>query len=454
MRERFIGESSEQALLGSLLTNPESFDDIREVVSKADFRDEFHQLLFAACETIICESRPLDVMTAFQQVTEMGYRPDISYVGELAKNASASRRSAVAYARMVSDASLKRKLINASDQIKALIDLPGTAQSKLEQVSSFFTELMGNDTTGISHAKEILKNSFLPEIENRFNNRGLLQGLATGYVDIDSRFNGLRAPDLIILAGRPSMGKTTFAMNIVEHVTLNQNKNALVFSMEMGKDQLIERSMASIGGIPFTEIRDGTALGNDNYQLVTIAASKLAESGMYIDDSPGLSIGELCARARRFHRRHTLGLVAVDYLQLIRGEGSNREQEIASISRALKGLAKELHIPVICLSQLNRSLESRTDKRPQMSDLRESGAIEQDADIISFLYRDEVYDEESAHKGIAEVITRKFRNGQTGTDYLSSRLDICAFRNLAHRDFEPEAPKKSAGFQYGNDVGF
>jgi replicative DNA helicase len=361
----------------------------------------------------------------------------INYMGTLVTN-TPSAANINAYAKIVRERSVLRQLIQVSNDIadsayqpegRKISELLDDAEKKVFDIADQGSR--GNK--GFAGMKELLTKA-VERIDFLFTQDNPITGVPTGFDDFDDKTSGLQKSDLVIIAGRPSMGKTTFAMNVAENAAIKGQVPVAVFSMEMPGEQLAMRMMSSLGRIDQHKVRTGK-LEDDDWPRLTSAVGILSEAPIYIDDTPGLTPTELRARARRMAREHGLGLIVIDYLQLMQGSGNakeNRTAEISEISRSLKGLAKELNVPVIALSQLNRGLEQRPNKRPVMSDLRESGAIEQDADIIIFIYRDEVYNEESPDKGVAEIIIGKQRNGPIGTTRLAFLGKYTRFENLAH----------------------
>jgi replicative DNA helicase len=418
---------AEQAVLGALMLDDSRWDSVAELLLPTDFYRKEHQVLFDAMQRQAASARPIDVLTLSEllrssnQLAEAG---DVEYLGELVNGAHSSA-NIVAYAQIIKERAILRKLISTAHRIADSGYNPdGRSSAELldeaeQQVYRIADERPSDG--GPQGVTPILKTA-VERIEQLFHSKGSITGVSTGFKDLDEMTSGLQESDLVIVAGRPSMGKTTFAMNMVEHAVLNGDKAVLVFSLEMPADSLVIRMLSSIGRIDQTRMRNGK-LEHEDWDKLTVAVSKLRNRPLFIDDSSGLSPSEMRARARRLVREHgPLGMIMVDYLQLmqIKGSSENRTGEISEISRSLKLMAREFSCPVIALSQLNRSLEQRPNKRPVMSDLRESGAIEQDADVIMFVYRHEVYEPEKVEaKGLAEIIIGKQRNGPIGTVNLS-----------------------------------
>ena len=430
---------AEQAIIGGVMLDNQVYDKIETVLCETDFYRIEHRILYHAITQLARKGHPFDVVTLLDNLKSTNQLDDAggeAYLFELANN-TPSVANVTAYADIVREKSVQRQLISIAGEIADSAYNPGTrevselldfAESKVFAIA----EQTGADS-GPENIKSILVKA-VEKIDSLYQNGDIITGLATGLTDLDAMTSGLQPCDLVIVAGRPSMGKTTLVMNMAEHAAIQGKKPVLVFSMEMPADSLAMRMISSLGRIEQHNIRTGK-LVDDDWPRLTSAVHMLSESLLFVDDTPALSPSELRARARRLAKEHgQLGLIVVDYLQLMKVPGfkaDNRTAEISEISRSLKSLAKELSVPLVALSQLNRSLEQRQDKRPVMSDLRESGAIEQDADLICFIYRDEVYNEESPDKGVAEIIVSKQRNGPIGTVRLSWQGPYTKFDNLA-----------------------
>ena len=425
---------AEQAVLGGLMLVPEAWDRVADRLTDSDFYRRDHQLIYRAIGELAQKSMPCDAVTLGEWFESQGIAQLVGgsrYVMELA-NATPSAANITAYADIVREKSTLRRLIDAGYEIAGGAFQPeGRGARELvevaEQLVFQIAEAGARGRAGFTSLRSAVKEAFRL-LQERFESQSAVTGLPTGFEDLDLKTAGLQAGDLIIVAARPSMGKSAFANNIAEYATLKTGKASAIFSMEMSASQVAFRLIASIGNIDQQRLRTGD-LADDDWPRVTAAITTLSDAKIFIDDTPALSPMELRARARRLKREHDLGLVVIDYLQLMQvpGNKENRATEISEISRSLKALAKELAVPVIALSQLNRSLEQRADKRPVMADLRESGAIEQDADVILMLYRDEYYNPESAEKGVAEVIISKQRNGPTGLVRLHFDGSRCKF---------------------------
>ncbi|MFL1404140.1 replicative DNA helicase [Marinobacter sp. M1N3S26] len=435
---------AEQAVLGGLMLDNRRFDEVAETISASDFYRQDHRLIYAAVERLASESEPLDVVTLAEYLERAGDIEDaggLSYLAELAEK-TPSAANIRAYAQIVAERSILRQLIEVSGGIvdSAFNPQGRTSADLLDEAERNVFRIAESRTKEGSGPKPInpILTQALTRIEELFESGEKVTGVTTGFTDLDEWTSGMQPSDLLIVAGRPSMGKTTFAMNIVENALLSTGEPVLVFSMEMPADSIVMRMLSSLGRIDQTRMRSGK-LEEDDWPRLTSAVSLLKDKPLYIDDTPGLSPTEMRSRARRVARENggKLSLIMVDYLQLMRvpGNTEGRTAEISEISRSLKGLAKELSCPLVALSQLNRSLEQRPNKRPVNSDLRESGAIEQDADVIMFVYRDEVYNEDTQDKGIAEIIIGKQRNGPIGTVRLAFIGKYTKFEDLAHGDY-------------------
>lgn len=428
---------AEQSLLGGLMLDNASWDQVADMVSDDDFYRRDHRLIFQAVRDLAEESSPFDVVTLsewLQKRNQLDQAGGLAYLGMLANN-TPSAANIKAYAEIVRERSVLRQLIHVGTEISnsGFVTEGRKSEELLDNAERLVFEIAEQGARGkggFAAIKDVLTKT-VDKIDQLFSQSSSITGLPTGFDDLDTLTAGLQSSDLIIVAGRPSMGKTTFAMNVAEYAAIKGDKPVAVFSMEMPSEQLAMRMMSSLGRIDQSKIRSGK-LDDDDWPRLSASVAMLSEARLYIDDSAGLSPNELRARCRRLMReKGPLGLIVIDYLQLMQvpGNKENRTAEISEISRSLKSLAKEMNAPVVALSQLNRSLEQRTDKRPVMSDLRESGAIEQDADVIMFVYRDEVYNEDSKDKGTAEILVRKQRNGPIGMVRLTFLGKYTKFEN-------------------------
>jgi replicative DNA helicase len=438
---------AEQSVLGGMLLDATAWDKVADLVGEQDFYRAEHRLIFRHIGRLTDRAKPVDVITVAESLesnNELDKAGGLSYLGSLAQNVP-SAVNVRRYAEIVRERAIMRKLAEVGGEIatSALNPAGRDADQLLDEAESKVFE--------IAEAGERGRQGFIPipplltkvveRIETLYgrDDPSDVTGIATGFTDLDGMTSGLQPGDLVIVAGRPSMGKTAFSLNIAEHVALEENRPVAVFSMEMGGTQLAMRMIGSVGRLNQHNLRTGR-LQDEDWSRMTHALGRLNDAPIFIDETAGLNALELRSRARRLHRQNDgLGLIVVDYLQLMTSPSNkmseNRATEISEISRSLKALAKELHVPVVALSQLNRSLEQRPNKRPVMSDLRESGAIEQDADLILFIYRDEVYNSDSPDKGKAEIIVGKQRNGPIGKVELTFRGEYTRFENYASAQY-------------------
>jgi replicative DNA helicase len=434
-------QEAESSVLGGLLLDNNSWDKVADLLVEADFYRYEHRLVFASITSLVNTNRPADVITVFEQMQSQGKAEEVgglAYLNSLAQYVPSSaniRR----YAEIVRERSILRKLVSVSDEIatsalntngRPVTNILDEAEQKIFSIGE-----EGSRMRQGFQSMDKLVVQLLDRVEEMSQNPNDITGVPTGFFDLDRMTSGMQAGDLLVLAARPSMGKTALAINIAEHVALHEDLPVAVFSMEMGASQLAIRIVGSIGRIDQGRLRTGKLI-DDEWPRLSDAIERLKTVSLSIDETPGLTTSELRASARRLARScGKLGLVVVDYLQLMSGsgggDGENRATELGEISRGLKMLAKELQCPVIALSQLNRGVEQRTDKRPMMSDLRESGAIEQDADVIMFIYRDDYYNKDSKEPGVAEIIIAKQRNGPTGTVKLTFLKPITKFESYA-----------------------
>jgi len=436
---------AERSLLGGIMLSETAWDAVAELVTPSDFYYGKHGHIFTEMARLAEAAEPLDVITlaeALQKRALLEASGGLIYLADLAKS-TPSAANIRAYANIVHDRATLRRIINTATSIQDTAFNPDgrDAGDVLDSAERLIMQIgeQGPKSGGPIGVNVLLKDA-LGKIDELFNSKGSITGLTTGYKDLDSKTSGLQPSDLIIVAGRPSMGKTSFAMNLVENAILADSKPILVFSMEMPAGSLMMRLLSSVGKIDQTRVRNGQ-LEEEDWAKLSAAMQQLKDKPLLIDDTPALTPTEIRSRARKVLREQgSLGMIMIDYLQLMQVAGSSegRTAEISEISRSLKSIAKEFNCPVIALSQLNRSLEQRPNKRPVMSDLRESGAIEQDADVIMFIYRDEVYNEESPDKGTAEIIIGKQRNGPIGTSRLAFVGQFTRFENLAHSDYSDD----------------
>ncbi len=448
---------SEQSVLGGIMLNNDAWDKIADIILVSDFYRQDHRLIFKAIIELSEEGKPFDVVTLSEQLdrkNELGKVGGLAYLGSLVKD-TPSAANVKAYAELVRERSILRQLIDVGLNIANSGYQPdGRNSSELvdeaERGVFKIADQRQRGRNGMQELKSHLANAF-KRVGELYHSDNPITGISTGYSKFDEMTSGLQNSDLIIVAGRPSMGKTSFAMNIAEHAAIKSDLPVAVFSMEMSGESLATRMMSSLGRINQHKVRTGN-LDDQDWMRLTSAMGILSNAKLHIDDSAALSPTEIRARSRRLKREHGLGLIIIDYLQLMQipGGKENRTNEVSEISRSLKALAKELNVPVIALSQLNRSLEQRPNKRPIMSDLRESGSIEQDADLIVFIYRDEVYNPDSPEKGVAEIIIGKQRNGPVGPIRLTFLGQYTRFENYMPAQNVPSnmpPPSMPGGFE-------
>ncbi|MCL2876795.1 MAG: replicative DNA helicase [Betaproteobacteria bacterium] len=436
---------AEQSLIGGLLLDNAAWERIADLVTGEDFYRDDHRRIYQHITKLVDIGRPADVVTVFESLQKNGEAEQaggLAYLTEIANN-TPSAANIRRYAEIVHERAILRKLVTVGDEIAASALAPSGKDAKIlldEAEARVFeiAEAGARHSSGFQSIQPLLK-QVVDRVQELYDRDNPLEvtGVPTGFVDLDDKTSGLQPADMLIIAGRPSMGKTSFALNIAEYVAVEKRLPVAIFSMEMPGNQLATRFISSVGRIDMQKIRNGR-LSDDDWQRLTMAMGKLYEAPIYVDETPGLNPIDLRARARRLARQHgPLGLIVIDYLQLMNGtrDTDNRATELSEISRSVKALAKELHVPILALSQLNRSLEQRPNKRPVMSDLRESGAIEQDADVIMFIYRDEVYNPDSPDKGTAELIIGKHRNGPTGMVRMTFLGEYTRFENFAGSSF-------------------
>lgn len=425
---------AEQAVLGCMLLDSDVIPTVTELIKSEDFYRNDHKEI---CESILDlaeKAGPIDIITVSEQLQLRGTLDNIGGLDYLANisNSVPTTANARHYAKIVEEKSLLRKLI------KAAADISGMSYEASEEAvyvldraeKSIFDILQKRNTQGFTHIKDVLLETF-NRLEELYNSKGFITGIPTGFTDLDYKTAGLQNSDLVLIAARPGMGKTAMALNIAQYAAVQRHVPVAIFNLEMSKDQLVNRMLCSEVMVDSQKMRTGK-LEDDDWNKIAQALAPLSEAPVYIDDTPGISVMDIRAKCRRLKLEKNLGLVVIDYLQLMQGRGKseNRQQEVSEISRSLKILAKELNVPVVTMSQLSRGPESRTDHRPMLSDLRESGAIEQDADIVMFLYRDDYYNPDTEKKNIAEVIIAKHRNGSTGTVELRWFGEYTKFANL------------------------
>jgi replicative DNA helicase len=428
---------AEQSVVGSMIIDRDAIVTASEIINSDDFYQSQYRVLFDSMVELYNEGKPVDLITLQDRLKEKDVPPEISSLEFVSNLVTAVPTSANVkyYANIVSEKAMLRKLIKANEEImntcylgkEPLEDILGDTEKKI-------FELVQKRNSGDYVSIKDVVLSALDKIEKSSKNKGVVTGVPTGFIDLDYKMSGFQPSDLILIAARPSMGKTAFVLNIAQHMAFKSNVTTAVFSLEMSKEQLVNRLLSLESNVDSQNIRTGN-LSDDDWAKLIEGAGTIGKSNLIIDDTPSISISELRSKCRKYKLEYNLGIIIIDYLQLMTGSGKSesRQQEISDISRSLKGLARELHVPVVALSQLSRAVEQRPDKRPMMSDLRESGAIEQDADVIMFIYRDEYYNKDSDNKGMAEIIIAKQRNGPIGTVDLVWMPNYTRFAN-AKRD--------------------
>ncbi|MGV3464888.1 MAG: replicative DNA helicase [Heyndrickxia sp.] len=429
---------AEQAVLGAVFLEPSSLITASEILIPEDFYRNAHQIIFNIFMKLNDEGKAVDLVTVAEELAATKQLEDIggiSYLSELAGSVPTAANIEY-YARIVGEKSLLRRLIRTATTIATDgYTREDEVDELLSEAERSIMEVANRKNAGAFHnIKDVLVRTY-DNIELLHNRKGDITGIPTGFTELDSMTAGFQRNDLIIVAARPSVGKTAFALNIAQNVGTKAGENVAIFSLEMGAEQLVMRMLCAEGNINAQNLRTGS-LTDEDWRKLTMAMGSLSNSGIFIDDTPGIRINEIRSKCRRLKQEHGLGMILIDYLQLIQGSGrsnENRQQEVSEISRSLKALARELEVPVIALSQLSRGVEQRQDKRPMMSDIRESGSIEQDADIVAFLYRDDYYDKESENKNIIEIIIAKQRNGPVGTVSLAFVKEYNKFVNLERR---------------------
>lgn len=427
---------AEQSVIGSMIMEAEAITKASEILKKEDFYQHQLGVLFQAMVDLHNEGRPIDLVTLQNKLKSMDLPPEYyetEFISNLVMSVPVSA-NVESYAGIVRDKAILRRLIKTTEDITNTCYLDkenvDTILDKAEK--DVFSIVSKRGSGSFESIRDVVLRS-LESIEVAAKNKGGVTGVATGFLDLDYKTAGFQRSDLILIAARPSMGKTAFVLNLAEYVAVKSKVATAIFSLEMSKDQLVKRILSMNSRVDAQVIRTGN-LSDDQWADLIEGAKEIGESKLLLDDTPSISIGELRSKCRKFKLEHNLGLVIIDYLQLMTGDkkSESRQNEVSEISRALKALARELDVPVVALSQLSRQVEQRPDKRPMLSDLRESGAIEQDADVVMFIYRDDYYNRESEEKGIAEIIIGKQRNGPVGTVKLKWQAELTRFANLAH----------------------
>lgn len=431
---------AEQSVVGAMLMDKDAILTAAEIVSGQDFYQTAYGVIFDSMVELFNEGKPVDLVTLQERLKEKDVPPEIASLEFVRDLVSAVPTSANVkyYAQIVADKSMLRKLIKLNDEIS---NTCYAGKESLEAIletteKSMFQLLQQRNTGEYVPIRQVVLNA-LDRIEKASKSKGTVTGIPTGFIDLDYKLSGLQPSDLILVAARPSMGKTAFVLNIAQYVAFKKDRATVIFSLEMSKEQLVNRLFSLESQVDAQALRTGNMKDSDWEKLIE-GAGIIGESKLIIDDTPGISVSELRSKCRKYKLEHGLDLIIIDYLQLMTGSvgkrSESRQQEISEISRSLKGLARELNVPVIALSQLSRAVESRPDKRPMLSDLRESGAIEQDADVVMFIYRDEYYNKDSEYKKQAEIIIAKQRNGPVGTVHLAWLGEYTKFANLSRQE--------------------
>ncbi|ASN03820.1 replicative DNA helicase [Virgibacillus necropolis] len=436
---------AEQAVIGAIFLEPEAFSSASELLLPEDFYRASHQRIYETMMKLSDKGEPIDLVTVTTSLSNAKILDEVggvSYLTDVAGSVPTAANIGY-YSKIVEEKSVLRRLIRtATDIVTTSFSKEDEIEDVLNDAEKNILEVSHRKNSGAFQAiKDVLIDVY-DNIESLHHQNADLTGVPSGFRDLDRITSGFQQNDLIIIAARPSVGKTAFALNIAQNVAINTDENVAIFSLEMGADQLVSRMLCAEGNIDAQRLRTGS-LEAEDWSKLTMAMGSLSNAGIYIDDSPGIRVSEIRSKCRRLKQEHGLGMIVIDYLQLIQGSANsrdNRQQEVSEISRSLKGLARELNVPLIALSQLSRGVEQRQDKRPMMSDLRESGSIEQDADIVGFLYRDDYYDSESEKQNIIEIIISKQRNGPVGNVELAFVKEYNKFVDLDHRYQESDIP--------------
>lgn len=436
---------AEQAVIGAIFLEPEAFSGASELLLPEDFYRASHQRIYETMMKLSDKGEPIDLVTVTTSLSNAKTLDEVggvSYLTDLAGSVPTAANISY-YSKIVEEKSVLRRLIRtATDIVTDSFSKEDEIEDVLNEAEKSILEVSHRkNSSAFQSIKDVLIDVY-DNIESLHHQDADLTGVPSGFRDLDKITSGFQRNDLIIVAARPSVGKTAFALNIAQNVAINTDENVAIFSLEMGADQLVSRMLCAEGNIDAQRLRTGSLQAED-WSKLTMAMGSLSNAGIYIDDSPGIRVSEIRSKCRRLKQEHGLGMIVIDYLQLIQGSANsrdNRQQEVSEISRSLKGLARELNVPLIALSQLSRGVEQRQDKRPMMSDLRESGSIEQDADIVGFLYRDDYYDSESEKQNIIEIIISKQRNGPVGNVELAFVKEYNKFVDLDHRYQESDVP--------------
>ncbi len=435
--------ATEQSALGAILLGGlETFDEVSTVLKPEYFTNHMHRHIYESITDLAREGSEIDILIVFNRCDSSIV--DLMYVGTLAKECP-THINAIVYAKSVRDDAIKINLSRDMSKLQSQLKNEKSCSNSIQIIQDFADSISDSGLTNLPERIDCIFNEVVDDIERAFNANGELLGLSTGFENLDKQYSGLQGGQVVVLAARPGMGKTTLALNIAENVAID-NKSVLVFSLEMSKKELAKKLLSSVGRIESYRLKTGL-MNDEHFSKLTGSFGQMRHKNLIVDDTASISMSEMKAKARMVKRKQGLNLIVIDYIQLMSGKGNNRTEQIGDISRNIKLMAKELDVPIIALSQLSRDLEKRPDKRPQLSDLRESGAIEQDADIVTFIYRDEAYEENSRHKGYAEIITRKQRDGDPGTQFLETQLHISRFLDTDVVLMQDHAAEKKGCFE-------
>ncbi len=435
--------ATEQSALGAILLGGlETFDEVSTVLKPEYFTNHMHRHIYESITDLAREGSEIDILIVFNRCDSSIV--DLMYVGTLAKECP-THVNAIVYAKSVRDDAIKINLSRDIGKLQSQLKNEKSCSNSIQIIQDFADSISDSGLTNLPERIDCIFNEVVDDIERAFNANGELLGLSTGFENLDKQYSGLQGGQVVVLAARPGMGKTTLALNIAENVAID-NKSVLVFSLEMSKKELAKKLLSSVGRIESFRLKTGL-MNDEHFSKLTGSFGQMRHKNLIVDDTASISMSEMKAKARMVKRKQGLNLIVIDYIQLMSGKGNNRTEQIGDISRNIKLMAKELDVPIIALSQLSRDLEKRPDKRPQLSDLRESGAIEQDADIVTFIYRDEAYEENSRHKGYAEIITRKQRDGDPGTQFLETQLHISRFLDTDVVLMQDHAAEKKGCFE-------
>ncbi|MGH1470135.1 MAG: replicative DNA helicase [Cellvibrionaceae bacterium] len=440
----FSSMTAEQAVIGSLLSNPTKFDDVVDILDEYCFLNLKHRDIFRSICSLVDSNEPIDVITVCEDMEKKSIRADMDYISELFSQ-SFSSANVKFYSKIVFDCWLKREVYDAaSETIRHMAENSDmSSQDAVEYAQAKMIALGDIGATSEGVEMNVALKSYVEHLDKLQQQGDVIDGLETGLIDMDSRLNGLKGGNLAILAGRPGQGKTTLALVMASNMSIKNKKRGIYFSFEMNDRELTQKLVAHIGQIPLNHLKKPSTTTGEFWSKLSAGVSICKDSPLSFVDAPGMHINQVKAYARKAHKRAKLDYIMIDHMHLMDGDGDRKDEKVGSISRGLKQLAKELDIPVIALAQLNRGVEERANKRPMLSDLRESGRIEEDADIVQFIYRDEYYNENTDNPGVMEVSTAKFRDGEVGTDYFTAKLHTSSVFDMAQGSYVQPPPIKS-----------